>query len=121
MRRTSPFLQNSEQLGLDIGRNFADLVQEERPAAGLLEETGVRTHGTGERTAIVSEQLALEDSRCECCAVDRHEGGVRARAEAMEIARQDFLADTAVAGDEDAHTRIVECEDEIPQALGRRR
>jgi hypothetical protein len=116
-----PLLQHAQELGLDVGRNLADLVQEQGPATRLLEQPRVRAHRTGEGTAVVAEQLAFQDAGCECCAVDRHEGGVRARAETVQVAREHFLAHPAVSGDEDAHTRIVECQHEVPQALGRGR
>ena len=49
------FLQHPEQLHLGGGVDLADLVEEERPAVGLLELAGPSGHGAGESAHFVSQ------------------------------------------------------------------
>jgi hypothetical protein len=53
-------LQHAQQLGLQVERHLADLVEEQRAAVGELERAGARGDGAGERALLVAEQLALE-------------------------------------------------------------
>ena len=53
-------LQHAQQLGLGVERHVADLVEEERAAARLLELAGHRPVGAGEGALLVAEELALE-------------------------------------------------------------
>jgi hypothetical protein len=55
------FLEHPEELGLVIGAQVADLVQEDRAAVGLLEPSLAVGHGAREAAADVPEQLALEE------------------------------------------------------------
>src|SRR5262245_36728010 len=55
-------LEHAEKLGLERERHLADLVEEERAAIGRFEEADLALVGTGERSALVPEQLALEES-----------------------------------------------------------
>ena len=56
-------LQHAQQLGLQLERQLADLVEEQRAAVGLLEQAArARAVGAGERAAHVAEQLALDSS-----------------------------------------------------------
>ena len=54
------FLQHAQQLDLQGERHVADLVEEDRPAVGRLEQPLVRLDRAGERAARVPEQLGLE-------------------------------------------------------------
>src|SRR5258706_42002 len=66
-------LQHAQELGLHLRRDVADLVEEEGPAGGLLEQAppgGVRA---GERSLLVAEELALEEALGQRRAVDRQE------------------------------------------------
>ena len=55
-----PRFEHAEQLGLQLERELADLVEEHRPAAGLLEHADPPRHGAGEGALLVAEQLGLE-------------------------------------------------------------
>ena len=66
-------LQHAEQRGLDGRRKLADLVEQQRPAVRLLEETALRRARVGERSLGVAEELALDQRRGNGTAVDRHE------------------------------------------------
>jgi len=53
-------LDDAQQLRLQPGRRVLDLVEEDRAAVGDPEQTRMIRRRTGERTANVTEQLALE-------------------------------------------------------------
>jgi len=55
-----PCLEHAQQLDLYVRIGLADLVEEHRAAVGALDQTGLVLDRTGERTALVTEQLALE-------------------------------------------------------------
>ena len=98
-------LQHPQQLCLQADRQLADLVEQERAAARLLEQPGFVAGRPGERAAHVTEQLGLEQGLGDRRAVDADEGFARARAGAMNGARDHFLAGAALTGDE--HRRVV--------------
>jgi hypothetical protein len=61
--------------------------------------------GAGEAALAVTEELALHQLGRDRAAVDRHEGPGRARAQAVDVARDDLLAGARFAVDE--HRRLV--------------
>ncbi len=69
----SPRLQHAQQLGLQVQRQLADLVQDQRPAGRLLEPAGPSRARAGEGPPLVPEQLALGQLARQRAAVDRHE------------------------------------------------
>src|SRR5690606_28839692 len=93
----APLLQHAEQLGLQLGAQLADLVEEERAAVGELEPAALALGRTRERALLVAEQLALEQLLAQRRAVDRHERLRRARAPGVNRARRDLLAGAALA------------------------
>jgi hypothetical protein len=52
-------LQHTQQAGLHAGGQLAHLVEQQRAAVGLAEQTGALARGAGERAAGVAEQLGL--------------------------------------------------------------
>jgi hypothetical protein len=54
------FLNGAEELGLQLERDLADLVEKERAAVGRLEPAYPIPEGAGERALHVAEELALE-------------------------------------------------------------
>jgi len=68
------FLEDAEQLGLDCRRQVADLVEEQRAAIGLLQQSPPIGPGAGESAAHVAEQLALQEVAGDSGAVQGHEG-----------------------------------------------
>ena len=95
-------LQRAEELHLQVQRELADLVEEERALVGLLELAGLVDDGARERAAHVTEQLALDEVLGDGAAVDRHERPVLALAPAVELLRDELLAGARLARDEDA-------------------
>ena len=71
-------LEGAQELHLQVERQLADLVEEQRPAAGLLEEPAPICGGVGERALLVPEQLALEEVLGDGAAVDGDERRVLA-------------------------------------------
>ncbi len=55
------FLEHTQQLDLNRRRDIADFVKEDRAAVGRLESARLVADGTGERTAYVSEEFALQE------------------------------------------------------------
>ena len=56
-------LQDPQELWLQLERQLAHLVEEERTAVGELEATDLLGDRVGERAALVAEQLALQERR----------------------------------------------------------
>ena len=54
-------LQDVEQLGLDLGREFADLIEEDGAAVGELEAADAPGDGAREGPLLVAEELALHE------------------------------------------------------------
>ena len=80
-------LQHAQQLRLELERDLADLVEEQRALAGELEAAGAVGDRAGERALDVPEQLALEHAGRERGAVDRDERPLAVCADAVWIAR----------------------------------
>src|SRR5262249_24286320 len=66
-------VEGREELRLELERQLADLVEEERTSVGRLEGTDSIADGAGERAADVSEQLAFDQVRGDRGAVEDHE------------------------------------------------
>jgi hypothetical protein len=105
--RTSPFLQDAQQLHLERGRRFADFIQENRAALRLLEQSPRVVDGAGERAAGVAKQLRLQKRLGQRATVDRHERPGRAAAVAMDGPRDQLLAGAAAADDQHGRLRAA--------------
>jgi hypothetical protein len=83
---------DAQQLRLQLERELGDFVEEDRSRAGNLEQTALEISGVGERTRLVTKQLALEQSFRDRGAVEGHEwlGGSGARR--VNPAREQLLA-----------------------------
>ena len=68
-----PRLERPQQLRLQLERQGADLVEEERASVGQLEEPGLGGDGSGKGASLVAEQLALEQVGRDRRAVDLDE------------------------------------------------
>ena len=66
-------LEHAQQLGLQLQRQIADLVQEHRALAGGFELAGAPLGRAGEGAALVAEQFALDQAVRDSRAVDRDE------------------------------------------------
>ena len=101
LRRSQPldlaFLKHAQHFGLRLQAHVADFVEEDRAAVGLLELPDLPLGGAGERALLVAEQLRLDELFRNRRAVDLHEALAAARADAMDRARDELLADAALA------------------------
>ena len=94
-------LQRAQQLLLHVGAHVPDLVEEEGPAVGQLEEALLVALGAGERPADVPEELALEERVGQRGAVLGEERLARPRALRVDGAGDQLLAGARLALDED--------------------
>ena len=93
-------LQHAQQLGLQLQRNLAHLVQEHGAAMRQLEAADALRDGAGERALLVAEHLAFQQAGGNGGAVQLDEGALPARAEVVDGARQQFLAGAGLAVDQ---------------------
>ena len=97
-------LDGSQEFRLQMQRDVADFVQEERPAVGLLELAHMVRMRIGERALHMTEEFALEQGFRNGAGIDRHHGLSAPETAGMDFPRQDILAGSVLAGDE--HRRV---------------
>ena len=97
-----PFLNRAQQFALELERNFADFVEEQRAAISGLKPPGAITHRAGEGAFHVPEELALEQLVRNRRAVHRDQRPLAAEASLVNAAGDDFLAGARLTQDEDA-------------------
>ena len=112
-------LEDVEELGLERRRHLADLVQHDRAALGELELADACRAGAGEGAALVAEQLAFEEVGRQRRAVDLHERLGPPRRPPVQLARDHFLADAALAAQQHADVRVGEALDHRQHRLHR--
>src|SRR5439155_17354983 len=116
-------LQHAQELHLDVGRDLADLVEEERTAVGPLEAAGAGGDRAGEGAFLVAEELALEHALGEGLHVDGDERAADALAPVVEQAGDQLLPGAALALDQHRRPARRHAADErqeraAPRALG---
>ena len=94
-------LDDAQQLGLRLERDVADLVEEDRPLVGELEQPLLRVDGAGESALDVAEQVRLEQVGRQVAGVDGDERAIRPRGVLVQRPRDQLLAGTAFAVDQD--------------------
>jgi len=114
-------LECAQQLRLHRERQFADLVEEDRAAARLLEPAGPRRARARERPALVAEQLRLEQRVRDRRAVDLDEGRVAARAGEVHGAGEQLLAGSRLAQQQHGRARLRHAFELAERAQQRRR
>jgi hypothetical protein len=117
----APRVQHGEQLGLHLGREVADLVEEERAAVGQLEQPALGLLGVGERAALVAEQLGAEEGGRQLGAVDGDEGLPGARRQRVQPPREPALARARLAGEQHRRRAGREEPEALAEAVHRRR
>ena len=93
--------EHAQQLGLQVERQLANLVEHQGAARGFLEPARLARAGAGEGAALVSEELALGQLARERAAVHGHEGARRDRAQCRARPGEELLASAAFPGDQD--------------------
>ena len=81
-------LDGTQELGLEHRLELADLVDEERPAVGLLEDAAPLRERSRERAPLVTEERRLEQRRRDRGAVEHDERTGRARRPTRETPRR---------------------------------
>src|SRR5207244_6750143 len=94
------FLEHPQELGLQLGGDVADLVQEKRAAVREFETSDLSRDGPGERSPLVAEQFALEQSRRNRGAIHPDERLVAAGTSIVDGASDEFLARPCLTQDE---------------------
>ena len=108
---------------LDLRRlvDFANLVEEQRAALGLLEPPDTTLMRASERPFLMAEQLALKQCRRQRSAVYSDHRTPRARAKLVDRLGQKLLACAALALDQDSRPRWRHLSDGIHHLLHRLR
>ena len=93
-------LEESKQQGLHAQAHLAHFVEEHRSAVGHFEQSPAIAMRVGEAAAEMPEELGLEQRFGHAAAVDGDQRPAAPRAALVNQARQQFLADAALAGDQ---------------------
>ena len=111
-------LDQLQQLGLDVGRQLADLIQKQGAVVGELDLADLAGGGgAGERALLVAEQLGFDEVFMEDRAVDLDEGAVSAVAHGVDVLGDGALAHAGLTGDEDVGLGVGGVLHQGPQAL----
>src|SRR5438093_7839561 len=94
-------LQGTEQFRLQLRRDIANFVEEQRPLVRQLEAADLLAHCAGEGPFLVAEQLALQQPGGDGRAVELDEGLPPAGAEVVQGACDELLARARLAKNED--------------------
>src|SRR5712664_290237 len=93
-------LENAEKFGLDVRREFADLVEKQRASGGELEAAGLLFVRSGEVAPFMAEELRLDERFWQRRAVDGDAGAVGATAGVVDRLGHQLLARAALTGQE---------------------
>ena len=96
-RRISRSCNARSNFACTRGRDFPDLVEEDRSAASDLEQSRLVADGTSKRSTHVAEQLGLEQRFRERRAIDAHEWSRGARALLVYQPDDEFLSGPTLA------------------------
>src|SRR5262249_41421786 len=115
-----PTLERAQELRLGAERHLADLVEEERAALRGLEHAALRRLRIRERTALVSEELRLDQRLGDARAVDFHHRAVAPETALVDRVRHDVLPGAGLTGDEDGvRLHVLELLEDLREALHR--
>ncbi len=98
-------IDRAQKARLQVERQLADLVDEQRAPVRLHEGAVARRVRAGEGAARVTEQLALDERRRHCRAVEHDERPLGARAARVDGLGADLLAGAGLAVDQDGAVR----------------
>src|SRR5690606_17338720 len=99
-------LEHPQQLALQVERDLADLVEEDRAAVGQLEAAHTVPMRPRERALHVPEELAFEQLVRDRRAVDLDQRTLAARAARVDHVRDELLADARLALNQHARARL---------------
>ena len=93
-------LQKAEKVRLDVEREVADLVEEDRSAASRFDAPKLALVGAGEGSLLVAEQLGRHQGRRQAGAVDGNERATRRARKFVQRPSRKLLAGAGLAGDQ---------------------
>ena len=99
------FLQNPQELHLQLRRGGVDLVEKDRAGVGGLEPPGAVGDRAGERAADVAEEFALQQALGERAAIDADEGTAASRRKLVDRLGDKLLAGAGLAHKQDRRIR----------------
>ncbi len=105
-------LKRPQQLRLRGERQVGDFVEKQRAAVGALELAAASAHA-GRRAVLDAEELGLEQRLDDRRAIDRHERPAPARADFVNLPRDQLFAGAALAVDERDEVRRCHALDAI--------
>ena len=94
------FLQDPQELDLELGRGAVHLVEKNAPGVRSLEPAGPVVDRAGERALDVAEELAFEQALGECSAVDADVRAGEPRAEVVDGTGDQLLARARFSDDQ---------------------
>ena len=100
--------QDPQQAGLQVKRHVADLVQKQGATVGLLEAAAAHGLRARKRTALVPEQLGLQQVLGNGRGIDRHKRAGGPRRVLVQGARDKLLARARLAGDHDRDIALAQ-------------
>ena len=107
----------AQQLHLEVERDFAHFVQEQRPAVRRLEEPLLVHRGTGERPPFVPEEFAFEEVLHDRAAVDRDKRPAGTLAVEVDRPRDELFPCPALAVDQHRSVRHRHLFDRVEDPL----
>ena len=110
-------LQHAQELGLDMGRHLADLIEQNGTPVSQLETPLALGQRAGESALFVAEELALDEILRDGRAVDLDERPVGPGALAIDGPRHQLLAGAAFTLDEHRGLGSGDFTDEVAKAL----
>ena len=114
--------RNRSSFACSAGRHLADFVEEDRPAVGGFQQAFLLHARVGERAALVTEQLALQQLLRQGRARDVHERPRRPIAGVVDDLGEQVLAGAALAGEQHGRRRCHgDAGGEVAQGNDRRR
>ena len=116
-----PLLEDPQELRLEVHRHLGDLVEEERPAVGFLEQPDLFGGRARERAPRVAEELRFDQVLGQRRAVDLDPRAVSPVALLVERVREELLAGAALAHDEHIGVGVRHRRDRLQHALDTRR
>ncbi len=112
-----PLLQRAQQLGLQLQRHVADLVEVERAAVGQLELAEASLLGVGEGATLVAEHLGFQERAGNGRAGDGDERPARPPAVVMDGAGHQLLAGARLAAQQHGHVAAGDAADRLVDVL----
>ena len=98
-------LKSPQQFGLELQRDFANLVEEQRPLMRQFKTSDLLREGSRERALLVTEEFAFEQRVRDRGTIHHDERPLAPPAQLMDAASHQFLASTRFALDEDGRVR----------------